>query len=424
MRPVPPTRRILIILSLVFISHFLSSHAMAVEPSPLDANVQDLFQKGEYQKAVEQLQKAYNLFPLNPAIRENLIVAYGLLGRRQLESKQFTEAAASFERARELAPDNAEFWLGRGIALYGGKHYDEARFDLEQARVFGGENVTILFFLGKVAYDTGNLEDALDFWKKGLAIDPGNAEIARLVEKTGKEAAVEGKMGKEASSRFDISFDVKSRIRLADEILDVLETAYSRVGSDFDHYPEARVPVIIYTQKDFRSTTGGPDWSGGVYDGKIRLPIGGVKEITPPLRALLHHEYTHVVVREMARGNCPTWLNEGLAQFEERKEAEFPMTELQDAARQGVLLPMATLEGPFTSLGTQGALLAYRQSYAMVSHLISLYGWHKIREILVNLGKRMTMAEAVNKALKDYGIGYQEMLEELQGYLKKEYGGG
>ena len=127
-------------------------------------------------------------------------------------------------------------------------------------------------------------------------------------------------MGKETSSRFTISYDTSSESRLADEILDVLESAYNRVGADFEHYPETRTPVILYTRQQYRETATAPDWSGGVYDGKIRLPVGGVKKINPRIRGILFHEYTHVVVRELTRGNCPTWLNEGLAVLEERKE--------------------------------------------------------------------------------------------------------
>jgi len=398
--------------------------AFAATPAPLQENIDSLLAKGEYERALEQLEKTYNLFPLDPVVKGNLAITYGLLGGRQLERKQFDEAAVSFDRARALEPDNPEYHLGRGIALYGGKHYDDARFSLEQARLFGGDTVTVLFFLGKVCYDTGNLDGALDYWRKGLAVDPDNAELTRLVAKTVREAAVEGRMGKESSSRFDISYDVKTESRLADDILDILETAYSRVGSDFDYYPDARIPVIVYTKQDFRATTAGPDWSGGIYDGKIRLPIGGIREVSPQLKAVLHHEYTHVVVRELTKGNCPTWLNEGLAQVEEQKEADIPLDAVTKAAQQGTLLPMTTLEAPFLSLGAKDARLAYQQSYAMTKQLIAVYGWHKVKEILVNLGQRMSFGEAVTKAMKDYGIGNDEVLQGLLEYLKKDYGSG
>ncbi len=399
------------------------SRGNAADPVPLAANVDELIRKGEYEKALDQLQKEYDLFPLNMALKKELARVYGLVGRRQLERRQFDEAATSFDHARELESDNPEYRLGRGIALYGGKHYDDALFELEQARLFGGDTVDVLFFLGKVYYDTGNLDRALDAWKKGLALDPRNGKLSALVEKAGREASLEGRMKKDASGRFTLTYDVATDTRFAGDILDALETAYNRVGSDLDCYPAAPVPVLLYTRKDFRAVTAGPEWSGGIFDGKIRLPVGGLREITPRVRAVLNHEYTHVVVRELTKGNCPTWLNEGLAQIEEYKEFAFPLAELQKAVQQGQLLSLSALEGSFMSLGTQKAVVAYRQSYAMVSYLISTYGWHKVKELLVNLGKGMTTDSAVAATFKDYGIGYADLAQEWQDYLKKEYGG-
>jgi tetratricopeptide (TPR) repeat protein len=396
---------------------------LAADPAPLKANIEELIHKGEYEKALKQLQREYDLFPLNLALKNDLARVYGLVGRRQLEQRQYDEAAASFDHARELESDNPEYHLGRGIALYGGKHYDDALFEMEQARLFGGDSAEVFFFLGRVYYDTGNLDGALDAWNKGLALDPGNEKLRKLVEKVNREASVEGRMKKEAGSRFTITYDVATETRFADDIRDALETAYNRVGSDLDCYPEAPVPVLLYTKKDFHDVTAGPEWSGGIYDGKIRLPIGGLREITPKVRAVLHHEYTHVVVRELTKGNCPTWLNEGLAQVEEAKESPFPLTELQKSVQQGGLLSISALEGSFLSLGKHEAAVAYQQSYAMVSYLISIYGWYKVKEILVNLGKGMATGDAIGKTFKDYGIGYANLVQEWEDYLKREYGG-
>jgi tetratricopeptide (TPR) repeat protein len=312
-------------------------------------------------------------------------------------------------------PDNPDYHLGRGIALYGGKHYDDALFELEQAKLIGKETAVRLFFMGRVYYDTGNLEGALEAWTKGLALDPANADLKALLEKTGREAAVEARKGKETGARFTISYDTATETRLADEVLDILDTAYNRVGSDFDHYPDARIPVVLYTRQEFRATVSGPDWSGGIYDGKIRLPIGGVRKISPQLRAVLFHEYTHVVVRELTKGYCPTWLNEGLAVLEERREY---VPSAVDADNEE-LLSLSVLEGSFLSLGTRDVARAYRQSHAMVDYLVSLYGWHKVREILVYLGKGLKIEDAVATAFADYGLDYKMLIRELQGHMLK-----
>ncbi|HEY6837243.1 MAG TPA: hypothetical protein VI389_00735, partial [Geobacteraceae bacterium] len=209
----------------------------------------------------------------------------------------------------------------------------------------------------------------------------------------------------------------------ADSVLDTLESAYNRVGSDLDQFPSARIPVILYTKKDYRTVTASPDWSGGLYDGKIRLPIGGATELGEQLRAVLFHEYTHVVVRDIVNGNCPTWLNEGLAEIEGRKENNPPLQEIGKAFRNGTLHTFAALEGGFMGFSGKQAQLAYEESYSIVNFMASTYGWYKIKEILVNLGSGMPIAAAVAKGLGDFGLDYQQVEKEWREYLARELGG-
>jgi len=234
--------------------------------------------------------------------------------------------------------------------------------------------------------------------------------------------AVEERMDRGFSSRFMISFDAGERTQLTDQVLDVLETAYNRVGSDLNHFPTARIPVLIYTRTDYRSVTDSPDWSGALYDGKIRLPIGGAVEMNDTLRSILFHEYTHVVVQELTSGNCPIWLNEGLAEMEGRREVSPPLTELANGVKQGTLLPLSAMERSFGSLQARGAALAYQQSYSMVKYLVSMYGWHKVKDILVGLGSGKGIAAAVASALSDLSVDYSTLYQEWLASVQKEYG--
>lgn len=410
---------------LVLLLLFVAVHeASADDPVVPNDSARELIRRGEYDKALDQLKEAFNLFPYNESIRKNLTAAYAAVGKKELERKEFDAAAENFDNARKLSPDNQEYGTLRGIALYLGKHYDAAGIELEQARQNGGDNVPLLFYLGRVYYDSGDLEKALEAWDGALAIEPGNKPIRAMAEKARRESAVESRMEKGYSSMFVISYDEGTRSNLADAVLDALESAYNRVGYDLSYYPTTRVPVILYNKKDYRSVTAGPEWSGGLYDGKVRLPIGGAKEVTPVLRGVLSHEYTHVVVGELTKGNCPTWLNEGLAEVEGRKEFNPAMHELAGAAKTGALFSFTSMEKSLSSLDTKNALLAYQQSYAMVSFMISAYGWHKVRETLVNLGTGMRFEAAIAGAFADYGLDFAAIVKEWREHMRKEYGGG
>lgn len=397
--------------------------AGANDPFSLNEYAIRLMESGEHEKALEQLQKAYSMYPYDPVLKKNLAEAYTFVGQQQMKENGYEAAAASFDRARELFPDTPRYYVLRGIALYYGKFHDAAQNELERARGLGGDAPDILFFLARIQYDAGNLGPALEFLEKALVLKPDFSAATELAVKVRRELAVEKVMDRGYSSRFVISYDAEDKSHLAGDILSELEDAYSNVGRDLGVFPTSRVPVILYTRKDFRAVTAGPDWSGGLYDGKIRLPVGGAQQLTDQLKGVLHHEYTHVIVQEMTHGNCPTWLNEGLAELEGRKLFNQPMAELGKAAKQGKYVPFANLEGGFTALGTREAALAYQQSYSLVNFMVTAYGWPKVTEILLNLGAGMKIAPAMKKAMGDFGLDYDGVIEEWKIYMKKEFGG-
>uniref|UniRef100_A0A831XDD0 Tetratricopeptide repeat protein n=1 Tax=Geobacter metallireducens TaxID=28232 RepID=A0A831XDD0_GEOME len=415
----------LLILSLLSGHAFTPAVSDAADPLVHNNYGVNLLEKGEFDKAIEQLEKAYGLYSSDQTLKGNLATAYALQGQRLLERKSYAEAAGQFEKALALFPDESRYHLLRGIACTLAKNFAVARYELQQARALGGDTAEGLYFLGRLHYEEGETDEALQYWEKAAALAPSDPFFGELLERMRREQAVETRMERGHSSRFIVSYDadeVKTGIAL--EVLDVLETAYNSVGTDLGHFPEARVPVILYTKRDYREVTRSPDWSGGLYDGKIRLPIGGLTEITPELRATLRHEYTHAVVRELTRGNCPVWLNEGIAELQGRQELNPPLVELGRVVRTGEFLPFRQLEKGVASLGTREVHLAYEQSYALVNFMVSAYGWQRVRAILTNLGKGMAVEPAIAEGLADLGLDYEGIVDEWQKYMMREYGGG
>ena len=382
----------------------------------------NLLDRGELEKGIEQLEKAHSLYATDPTLKNNLATAYTVMGQRLLEKKSYSEAAEQFGKALGLYPDEPRYHLLRGIALTLAKSYNAARYDLEKARYRGGDTAEGLYFLGRIYYETGETETALGYWEKAAAQAPSDPFLGSLVERMRKEQAVEAKMDRGHSSRFIISYDAEVKTDIALAVLDALETIYNSVGTDLGHFPETRVPVILYTKRDYREVTRSPDWSGGLYDGKIRLPVGGLTEITPELRATLRHEYTHAVVRELTKGTCPVWLNEGIAELQGRLENNTPLTALRRAVKGGGLLPLQSLEGPFTSLDGSKVRLAYEQSYAVVNFMVSRYGWYRVRAVLVAVGSGVPVGEAIAREFVDLGLTYDGLVGEWQEYMVREYG--
>jgi tetratricopeptide (TPR) repeat protein len=419
-----PASRLLVACSLLLLSQ-APVFAQPIDGDPVlrSGYGRELLLRGEYEKGIEQLREAYLLFPLNVTFKQNLAEAYAAYGHQLFKQKRYEVADENFINAQELYPEEASYGLLRGICNYNLKKYDVARFELERARRGKPDSVEILYYLGLVQFETDNRQQAIEVWEEALKLAPGRSEIAALLEKARKENSVESSMDRSHSSRFDMTYDPGVDSGFALSILDILESAANLIGAELGLFPEARVPVGIYKRGDYKTVTDSPDWSGGFYDGKIRLPYGSLTEITPPMRGTLYHEYAHVIVFELTRGNCPLWFNEGIAEMFGRMQHNRSLPEFGRAARAGKLIDFRKLEANFSDFSAANAALAYQQSYALVNYMVTNFGWHRIRQIMTSLGRGLSFDAAVREALADYNLDYDTLTKEWRLSVEREFAG-
>ena len=88
----------------------------------------------------------------------------------------------------------------------------------------------------------------------------------------------------------------------------------------------------------------------GSTTGPSTSPCAGWSASPWPSWPSSRHELAHSFIRARTGGNCPTWLQEGIAQWLEGGDPRREDAVVAAAARQGRLLPLMTLEGPFQSL--------------------------------------------------------------------------
>jgi tetratricopeptide (TPR) repeat protein len=386
-----------------------SGGALAAEPMPsalqLNARAVGLMQQGEFAPALELLLQARKAAAGNAVIRRNLAECYHGLGLQQLRAGRAEAAAATLREGRAYAGEDGRFWLYRGAALYHLGRYAEAEGELNEARTLVEER-EVLRLLGQVYYASGRLEEAIQVWQQALEQGDWDEALAALVDKTWQELKVEQRMRNEFGSNFVISYDGRTYPELGNQVLAVLEKAYNDIGSELAFYPQLQVPVLLYTQRDFAGLTGSPDWSGGLYDGKIRIPVGGVAGMNAQLRAVLYHEYVHVVVRYLTSGRCPVWLNEGLAEVAGRQHHDPPLGRLRAALNGNELIPFERLESSFASLPAGEVELAYQQSYSFVHYLLDQFHWYKMAELLRALGEGKSIATAIDQVLGEFAVDY------------------
>lgn len=221
-----------------------------------------------------------------------------------------------------------------------------------------------------------------------------------------QELAVEKEMEKEYGGHFVVSYDGEVSTALSNEILETLEDAYIWVGYQLEHYPQRQVPVIVYAGKDFKTLTDSPDWASGLYDGKIRLPAGGLSKVDAQVKGLLYHEYMHVVVHELAGNRVPFWLNEGLAEMAAREHRSPALEWLEQARQNEQLFAWAELEAPARQFEDSRVGVAYMQSYDFTRYLVDGYGWFQMRDLLLALGKGASISAAIDQTLGIYAVDY------------------
>jgi len=167
-----------------------------------------------------------------------------------------------------------------------------------------------------------------------------------------------------------------------------LEEIQNALGS-----PVLSEPLALYvypSQPDLQSALrlAGREWVGGeAYPavGVVLLAIPPSSQATLQMELTIPHELTHYVLYQLlgAEGyeGLPTWLNEGLASYFERRPDPTYAVALEKARREATLLPLGQLCNTLPLEQSQ-IILAYAQSQSVATYLRQTYGWSGLRTLL------------------------------------------
>ena len=177
----------------------------------------------------------------------------------------------------------------------------------------------------------------------------------------------------------------------------LIHRSRAELGVILGCYPITPVGIsIMNTNGTAAPQSSLPNWASGYYDGSIHLAYCAADEpVLNILYALLRHEWVHLLVHYLARGYCPVWLNEGLAQIMARPMFQSERLVLEHAIEKKYLLSFDTLSKPFSQLPTKSRKLAYIQSTAITEYLIQQFGFPKIRELLHELSNGTRTEDAI-----------------------------
>lgn len=336
----------------------------------------------------------------------------------------FEAAIPKLDAALSLKPDHLDCLMKLGISQLKMMKYEEAQALFERAQKKIPQDYLLLYFLGRCAYELKDFDRAVELWEEALKHIPNEKEgqaLRILIGKAREQAASISGTTTDENQRFVIHYAGSSQKDIVDVTMDVLEEIYDQVTSDLMYKPDIKINVIFFLTHEFYELNNSARWVGALARGeKILVPLQQGYSDIQSVKGILAHEFTHVIVNLRTNNRCPTWINEGLAVYEEFKFANGDPTNLRPdyeklfqtkilSEKHFIPLKEINLNPSQQTYGYQIGL-GYLQSYLAVRFLIERWGFQSIDDLLGSLGKGEWIDDALNEAA---GMDYSEFQKEL-----------
>jgi tetratricopeptide (TPR) repeat protein len=352
-----------------------------------------------------------------PGANEKAAIAHHAAAQLELVRGDMEHALDDERTALTYAPDNLVMLLNAAYLHLRRSEYKQALDYLERAQRIAPENLDVAKLTGWAYYGMNKLRQAVAEWERALALKP-DAEVQAALDKARRDQQEEENYRENESSHFTLRYSGEAEPGLAREVLRALETHFAAIESELSYTPPEPIGVILYTQQAFADITRAPGWAGALNDGRIRVPVQGLKQLTPELSRVLKHELTHSFIRQKTRANAPTWVQEGLAQWMEGKRSGAAAGVLLQVYDAKQAMSLGDLEGSWLQLSNEVAAYAYAWALANVECIVKADGMTDMERILDRLAGGSTAEAALRQVLRS---DYEELMQSTAQYLRKTY---
>lgn len=341
------------------------------------------------------------------AIHEGYLPSRAVSANREFEQARSisgTESAVETPATPPLpqksaGPGNSSNALVQASRLLNSNQPAAALAILEQELAAHPGDANLLAWAGKAALESDRAQDAVRYLRQSLDASP-NAVVERLVARAEREAKHDKSKQSLIGARFFFRYD--SDAVTPDDaraLLPLLDREYQRISERLGCATEERITAILQTPDAYYRSTGAAEWSGGFYDGRIRVAL---LEPSPNerTRRVLSHEIVHACLARL--GDVPTWLHEGLAQ----RLAGEPLSPgdsaaVRKASEDGRLPPLSSMNGSWAGLSAGNARLAYTAAHLAARAMEERYGVDGLRNALRNPSLLMQISQELDQKLKE-----------------------
>ncbi len=321
------------------------------------------------------------------------------LASSETGSIKITRAEGERIQQKAMAAVGAAGPAAEAVRLINAGQPKAALAKLEILMGAGLRSPDVLAVAGVAAWKGDDPKQALIYWKQALEIkeDP---QLRRLCAMAEREAAGDRSRNKTVGLRVDLRYEGESVTPgLAAEMVEALDSEYGRISGQLGCRAEERITAIVQSRDAYLKTTGAAVWSGGSFDGRIRIALLDQERGVGPLtRRVFAHELVHACLASL--GNWPTWFHEGLAQRFSGEQLTAEQTrQIEGLIRARALPRLNDLGRDWSGMTGDRAYAAYRLSLRAADLMLEDYGAYGIRNILASPRKVAEITDALDRKL-------------------------
>jgi hypothetical protein len=271
---------------------------------------------------------------------------------------------------------------------------------VEQEMRSQGRSYQSLVLAGIAASQADETRLALDYLREAQRIHE-DLSVQRLIEKVEREQSGDKSSEKLYGNRFLLRYESGNlNPEIAHSMVALLEQEFSRISAQLGCRMDERISTVVQSWPAYRATTGAAEWSGGQFDGKIRIPLAESKTIDERTRQVFAHELVHACLANL--GTWPAWLHEGLAQKLSGETFTPGMrNNLRALIRANRVPRLENMSQSWSRLSSQHAAAAYALAFAAADLLWEQYANVGIANVLRNPAMLPSITAELDKRLLD-----------------------